>query len=141
MSKQNLELKEDYIKAIEDKLPLWFSLEVNNFYDSENWDGISRLFHDLRQSKVAEAIGMYVFNEAFGRLRAFWEDSEDRLTDPSCWVDECYNCLYMLQDFVIEEVLPIKSISQLKEILKALNEWDVSRKTKIKLKAIEEDFN
>lgn len=140
MTKEDLKLKKDYIKAIDRDLEHWFDLEVHSPYDFESWTGVSRLFYDLRSSEVAKSIGMFVFNEAFGRLRARWEDKENGWTNPFDFEKECYMLLEVLQDFVIEDLLPGMSISRLKDLLKALNKWWLDAKVNAKLKAMEEDF-
>lgn len=143
-SDANLECRDELFKAILPKLEDWFEEEVHNAYDySKGISALHNLHWDLKYSKVAEAISLFVFNSSYGYLCGLWDERRFLKPEELYWDDWEENCrteLDRLEGFVINCLLPKMKLNSLKELLKALNKWELETKMNLKLDSLEKDF-
>lgn len=140
-SDEDYEYREDLLNAIKPKLEDWFEEGVFNAYDyGRGLHAVHNLHRDLKNSEVANAIGIVVFNESFGYLWSEWEDSQYNLAGKFDWEGTCLAELDRLETSILHHILPWATVSSLSNLLKALNKWELKTKMNLKLNSLKEDF-
>ncbi len=147
-SKKDENTKNELMKAIRSKFEAWYDTEVLNF---NNVRGVLRkadsLMNKLKNSEVANAIGLREFNYACRLAKHKWYRYLDRnftgkvgiMTSKDIrWM--CNNTYMTLKNSVIPDDFKFKTVNELKTILEALKAWERESMVNTKLKAIEEDF-
>lgn len=137
------------INSITNKFEVWYKLEVFNVSKGDH--GLCRadaMIRNLRSSEVAKIIGIGLFNDAHHRLERIWERYLKNGMTPEIFISQKINewdirytmTLRTLKTHIATVCIPSRTNDSLKDLLKALNEWELDRKIAAKLKAMEEDF-
>lgn len=137
------------INSITNKFDVWYNLEVFNVSKGDH--GLCRandMIRNLRSSEVAKIIGIGLFNDAHHRLERIWNRYLKNGMTPETFASQKIKewdirytmTLRALKTYIATDCLPSKSNDRLKDLLKALNKWELDRKITTKLKAMEEDF-
>lgn len=137
------------INSITSKFEVWYKLEVFNVNKGDH--GMCRadaMIRNLRSSEVAKIIGIGLFNDAHDRLRRIWDRYLKNGLTPETFTSQKINewdirytmTLRTLKTHIATVCIPSRTNDSLKDLLKALNKWELDRKITTKLKAMEEDF-
>lgn len=147
-SEKDENTKTELIKVIRPKFEAWYDTEVLNFnYVRGVLRKADSLMNKLKNSEVANAIGLRDFNYACRLVKSKWYNYLNKgftgklgimtSKDISCM---CYNIYLTLKNSVIPDDFKFKTVNELKTILEALKAWERETMVNTKLKAIEEDF-
>ena len=148
-SKKDENTKNELMKAIRPKFEAWYETEILNFRGRGVLRKADLLMNKLKNSDVANAIGLWIFKDVCCRVKTIWYKYLNRqftgnfgimTSNDILW--KCYMTYITSRNVIMTpDYYSFKTVNELKTILEALKAWERETMVNTKLNSIEEDFN